>query len=415
MTERCFVFIHLPHEIEPTACGRVRVEEQRDIWAGRFAYLPEYLARTDAVPIDPFELPLQKGTFTTTRLRGLFGALRDAAPDAWGRRVIEHALRSGELSEVQYLLNSPEDRAGALSFSRDETPPAPIQRFNRTLQLAEVLAVAEDILAGVPMETIRQAHDVLSPGTSLGGARPKAVVEDGDSLWIAKFPLKTDRWNSPVVEAAMLSLGARAGLRVAEHRIQRIGEKSVLLVKRFDREKSGTGWQRSRMVSGLTALKAEDAVSDRLRWSYPGLADELARWSTDAASDREELFSRIVFNALISNSDDHPRNHALIAPGSGWRLSPAYDLTPAPTVSQERRLAMTIGEHGVSATRANLLSSAANFELSEARANDRIDAIKEVVSKYWELEVRKHGGTDVDVRIIAPAFDYPGFEFAAEI
>lgn len=411
MTDRCFVFIQLPQTLETVPCGRVRVDDERGVWNGRFAYLPEYLDRSDAVAIDPFELPLKKGTFNTTRLRGVFGAIRDAAPDAWGRRVIEHSLRSGELSEVQYLLNSPEDRAGALSFSRDETPPAPIQRFNRTIQLPELIAVAENIVAGIPMETIRQAHDALSPGTSLGGARPKVVVEDHGALWIAKFPLKTDRWNSPVVEAAMLSLATRAGLRVATHRVEQVGEKRVLLVKRFDREKVDNGWTRARMVSGLTVLKADDAVSDRLRWSYPELADELGRWSADAHADRVELFGRVAFNALISNSDDHPRNHAFIAPSSGWRLSPAYDLTPSPSVSQERRLAMTVGRHGVAATRANLLTVASRFDLHEEEASAHIDALKETVAQFWEHEVRRHGGTDADVNAIAPAFDYPGFEY----
>ncbi len=426
MSDRCYVFIQLPRATQVVPCGRLRVEEQQGLTEGRFAYLPEYLARTDAVAIDPFELPLQKGTFTSTRLRGLFGAIRDASPDAWGRRVIEHALKVTELSEVQYLLNSPEDRAGALSFSRDEVPPAPVQRFNRTLQLAELLHVAELILDGLPVETVQQAHDALSPGTSLGGARPKAVIEDEAGLWIAKFPLRSDRWNVPVVEGAMLSLASRAGLRVAEHRIVQAGDRAVLLVKRFDRERITEGWLRSRMVSALTVLRADEAVahhlvgqgtladevvSDRLRWSYPALADELRRWSDDGERDRRELFGRIAFNALISNADDHPRNHALIAPGAKWRLSPAYDLTPTPSSSQERRLAMTIGLHGVAATRVNLLSAAGRFALSEEAANAEIDRIKTVIATHWESEVRAAGGSEADVRAVAPAFDYPGFEY----
>lgn len=409
--DRCYVFIQLPGSLEVVPCGRLRTEEQLGVPAARFAYLPDYLSRTDAVAVDPFELPLKRGTFTTTRLKGMFGALRDASPDAWGRRVIEHSLRVSELSELQYLLNSPEDRIGALSFSRDEQPPAPVQRFNRALQLATLIQLAEQIVAGVPPEELVQSADLLSPGTSLGGARPKNVVEDDAGLWVAKFPLKTDRWNAPVVEAAMLSLGARAGLRVAEHRLERVGQRDVLLVKRFDREHTAAGYFRSRMVSGLTVLQAEEGASDRLAWSYPRLAEELGRWCRDARDDRHELYRRMAFNALISNADDHPRNHALLAPARDWHLSPAYDLTPSPGVSQERRLAMQIGEKGVAATRTNLLSVARRFDFTVEEATAEIDRIKDCVRTHWEAEVRKYGGTDAEVATIASAFDYPGFEY----
>lgn len=409
--DRCYVFIQLPGVLEIVPCGRLRADEQLGVVAGKFAYLPEYLERGDAVSIDPFELPLKKGTFTTTRLRGMFGAIRDASPDAWGRRVIEHALRVGELSEIQYLLNSPEDRIGALSFSRDDQPPAPVQRFNKTLQLAKLLQLAERILAGASRDEIEQSSDLLSPGTSLGGARPKNVVEDADGLWVAKFPLGTDRWNSPAVEAGMLSLGARAGLRVAEHRIVRVGAREVLLVKRFDRERTVAGYCRSRMVSGLTVLQAEEGASDRLAWSYPRLAEELGRWCGEARDERRELFRRMAFNALISNADDHPRNHAMLAPAHDWHLSPAYDLTPSPGVSQERRLAMQIGERGVAATRANLLTVAVRFDFTVPDAAAEIDRIKDCVRTHWEREVRKHGAVDADVATIASAFDYPGFEY----
>ena len=273
------------------------------------------------------------------------------------------------------------------------------------------MALAELILEGASPETIAQSAELLSPGTSLGGARPKTVVEDDAGLWVAKFPMKTDRWNSPVVEAAMLSLGARAGLRVAEHRVERVGAKDVLLVKRFDRERVPGGYLRMRMVSGLTVLQAEDQASDRLAWSYPRLADELGRWCDDARPHRQELFRRIVFNALISNSDDHPRNHALIAPAAGWHLSPAYDLTPSPSVSQERRLAMQIGTKGVAATRENLLTAAERFAFTPAEANEEIDRLKVCVHTHWEQEVRKHGGTDTEIATIANAFEYPGFEY----
>jgi serine/threonine-protein kinase HipA len=166
------------------------------------------------------------------------------------------------------------------------------------------------------------------------------------------------------------------------------------------------------MVSVLTVLGAEVDGSDRESWSYLTLADELGRWSSRVAADRVELFRRMVFNSLISNTDDHPRNHALIAPGRDWRLSPAYDLTPDPLPGRhDRNLALICGQHGRAARRANLISHAHRFALSRDDALAIIDAMKEIVSAGWEDELRRQGGTDADAAAIATAFVDEGFEY----
>ena len=203
----------------------------------------------------------------------------------------------------------------------------------------------------------------------MGGARPKVVVEDGDGLWLAKFNRADDRWNNARVEHAMLDLARACGITTAESRIETVGGRDVLLVRRFDRERMSEGYARARMVSGLTVLRADEAPDMRTRWSYVILAEELRRVVADARADAHELFRRMCFNALITNGDDHPRNHALIAKERDWGLSPAYDLTPSPLIAQEHRdLAMDCGDMGRFANARNLLSQHARFLLEKDEA-----------------------------------------------
>lgn len=409
----CYVYLQLPGTSEVVTCGRYEREVLRDGRAvGRFVYGRSYRSRPDAVPLDPYHLPLAPTRYETAKLDGVFGALRDAAPDAWGQRVIEKMTGRTDLDPLDYLLQGPEDRIGALSFGLGPTAPAPRREFNKVLRLAELRRAAQLLEESGPGAALpEQVRQLQYPGTSLGGARPKNVVEDDDGLWVAKFPQRGDRWNNAPVEAAMLALARRCGIRTPETRVEQIGEDSVLLVKRFDRMRGDGGYHRHRMVSALTVLDAEDRVTDRANWSYLLLADELRRWSERPAQDRRELFRRVVFNALISNVDDHPRNHALIAPGREWHLAPAYDLTPTPSVGLERRdLALECGPLGRMARRDNLLAGAARFGLSREEAGGIIDEMKQTVAREWRPEVLRQGGTAGDCDAIAPAFVYPGFE-----
>ena len=175
--------------------------------------------------------------------------------------------------------------------------------------------------ARVPPES--GAEELLLLGTSMGGARPKAVVEDESGLWIAKFGHDDDRWNQPRVEHGLLCLARACGLNVPDSRIDTVGERDVLLVRRFDRDRTDAGYRRHRMASAMTLLRSGDSFHDRDDWSYLLLADEIRRASARPDDDLRELFDRMCFNAAISNLDDHPRNHAILAKGRQWRLSPA--------------------------------------------------------------------------------------------
>ena len=315
--------------------------------------------------------------------------------------------------ELDYLLYAPDNRTGALSFGLNREPPAPRRRIATTLDLADLQRMADAIIADdeLPIDPdSEQARLLLLAGSSMGGARPKAVVQDNNDLWMAKFNRPDDRWNHARVEHAMLILARECGLSVAESRIETVGGRDVLLVKRFDREKTDEGFRRARFLSALTLLRADDAHHDRDKWSYALLAEELRRISSQPEQDAQELFRRMCFNALISNTDDHPRNHAVIALNTDWGLSPAYDLTPSMPVSIERRdLALICGDMGRYAHADNLLSQHTRFLIDRADAEAVIRTMERTVRNRWYAIARAQGVTEKDCKRISRAFAYPGF------
>ena len=399
-----YVYIQLPGTLETVPAALLRVQTLPDgMQIGRFRYGDRYLQRQEAVALDPFQLPLAKEVFEFTQLKGIPGAVRDAGPDAWGRRVIEHKLErsAADLQEIDYLLHGPQDGAGYLSFGLKAEPPAPKRQYNRTHQLAELIAATQAIEEGRPVAA--RLLEQLDPGTSMGGARPKATIEDAQSLWLGKFPARDDRFNLQRVEFATLDLARRCGLNVTQSRLETVGESDVLMLQRFDRDYTDKGYLRFGLVSGLTVLDCGDSHLDRERWSYPLLADNLRRWSDKPEADCAELFRRMVFNAAVTNNDDHPRNHALLRRQKGWRLSPAYDLVPAPVVSLERRdLALTVGDYGRTASIYNLLSQAGRFGLSAEEARGQIDQLVDVV-RHWRDGFFACGVSAEDIDYIAPA------------
>jgi serine/threonine-protein kinase HipA len=409
----CYVYITLPGETSSVTAGRFVLEKTAQAQAlGRFVYGRSYLKNPDAVEFDPIELKLSTRTYQTTQLNGVFGALRDAGPDYWGRHVIEKHAGRAQLGELDYLLESPDDRAGALGFGRHQSPPAPLRKFNQAIDLEKLQSLAAALIKDeIPSDPqAQQVQDLMLLGTSMGGARPKAVVQDGGGLWIAKFNRDDDRWNNTRVEHAMLRLARECGLHTAESRIETVGTNDVLLVRRFDRERAAKGYTRARMVSGLTLLHADEAPQGRQNWSYLLLVEELRRVVADAKSDARELFRRICFNALISNLDDHPRNHAILAKEREWKLSPAYDLTPSVPVSIEHRdLAMECGDQGRYANAKNILSQHARFLLSEEEAQRIVNDMKAQVHASWYETLRASGVTENDAEAIRGAFVYPGF------
>jgi serine/threonine-protein kinase HipA len=411
--QQCFVYITLPGAVLAVTAGRFVIEtDPRGDPLGRFVYGRSYLENSAAVDIDPVELKLAEITYETIRMNGVFGALRDSGPDFWGRRIIEKRAGIPKLREIDYLLESPDDRAGALGFGLNPVPPAPRRKFNQTIELERLQELAEALVRDeVPGDTnTEQAQDLLLLGTSMGGARPKAVIENNGELWLAKFSRYDDRWNYPRVEHAMLELARQCGIDAAESRIVDVAGKDVLLIRRFDRQKTSAGYARARMISGMTALRVDDSPTARERWSYILLAEELRRIVSEPKVDARELFRRMCFNALISNADDHPRNHAFVAFDRNWRLSPAYDLIALPTVSQDRRdLAMECGRQGRFANAANILSEHPRFLLEREEAEKIVYGTQQQVEKTWYNTALRCGVSLKDADTIRGAFVYPGF------
>ena len=427
----CYVYIVPPGATSFVTAGRLRARMVDGVAVGEFVFRRSYRERHDAVALDPVELKLPHSShaYTTTRNSGFFGVIRDAMPDYWGRLVIDRHAGVAAPEEFDYLLLGPDDRVGALGFGLNVAPPGPQRRFSRTLDLARLQEAAEAVVAGRALANAdslaTRAEDLLRLGTSLGGARPKALVRDGNDLWIAKFARRDDRWNYPRVEHAMLSLARSCGIASVDSRVVSVGDRDVLLVRRFDRDwhhepsgrpahaqvegVAGGGYRRARFASALTVLQSDDAVTDRGRWSYLIFADEIRRLVDDPVADLHELFRRMCFNAAISNLDDHPRNHAVIAWGSTWELSPAYDLTPSPALSRERRdLAMACGHQGRMANRGNLLSASGRFLLREAEAAAIFDRIATTVGSGWLSSIRRSGANEADCDLVSSAFVYPG-------
>ncbi len=410
----CYVYIVPPGTTEFVTAGRFRVSSTPDgDVVGEFAYGRRYLERDDAIELDPVELRLRRGVNETARMQGFFGAIRDSMPDSWGRRVIEKNTGHTQLEEFDYLIQGPDDRAGALGFGPDVKPPPPKNTFNRTLDLKRLQTAADAVINDAPEiagSAAGQLDDLLLPGTSMGGARPKAVVEHEHNLWLAKFTRQDDRWNHPRVEHGLLKLAQACNLTVADSKITNVAGRDVLLVRRFDREPTASSYRRHRMVSALTLLQIDDSPIARTDWSYILLADEIRRVSAEPAADLRELFGRMCFNAAVSNLDDHPRNHAVLAKERGWRLSPAFDLTPAPVISIDRRdLAMTCGQFGRYANRDNLLSMHGRFLLSQTEAAALLDRTVETIRSQWQPIMRQADVSEADCKAIAGAFLYDGF------
>jgi serine/threonine-protein kinase HipA len=326
--------------------GTLRRQARRGSEAISFEYHPDWLGEAARFSLEP-ALTLNRGAFAPPGGQQIFGSIGDSAPDTWGRRLMQRAERRladregrpvRTLMEADYLLGvSDVSRLGALRFRRSgeerfQSPTA--AGVPGQIELGRLLQITERILRDE--ETDEDLQMIFAPGSSLGGARPKAsVIDQHGRLAIAKFPKETDDYSIEVWEAVALRLAARADIRTPEHELIRIAEKPVLLSRRFDR----AGGARVPFISALSMMGLKDGD----RGSYPELVDVLTQHGAQAAVDARQLYRRMVFNVLISNVDDHLRNHGFLWTGrDGWILSPAYDLNPTPTDVRQRILTTNI-------------------------------------------------------------------------
>ena len=369
---KCYVWRWLPGATEPVVAGELRFDAK-----GRqsFVYGRSYLERGNAGPIYEPELPLRPGAHEPIDGLDHFSCLRDAAPDAWGRRVIENRLfgrkkrAAGEdVDESTYLLHSGSDRTGALDFQESASEYIPREPGNASL--VELHEAAERLATHQPIPP--ELEEALNHGTSIGGARPKAAITGENAKYVAKFSISTDNFQIVKAEYVAMTLAARLGMNVAEVSLQKSAEKEVLLVKRFDRQPGTSGWCRRSIVSALTVLGLDEKWAREA--TYPNLVDQLRIHGLAFKKDATELFSRLVFNVLIGNTDDHARNHSFFVEGNTIRLTPAYDITPFPRAGGEASHGMKITQRSNLSRIRLCLETAPEFGLSEDEARSIVEA-----------------------------------------
>lgn len=389
-----YVWIWLPGRTDPVVCGVVRTSTTRS--GGQvhsFRYAPSYLERRDAIPIYGPELPLRGEAFVPHGVPEpgaptMAGCLRDAMPDAWGRRVIVNRL-TGErkdaidvdrFPETVYMLNSGSDRIGALDFQA--SPTDYVARAPRGADLEELIEAAAYVESGRPIPP--RLDNALFHGNSIGGARPKAMIDSGGKKLLLKFPSVNDVFPVLRGEFVAMRLAALAGLNVAYVEMIKIGMREALAIERFDRIAGETGWQRRLMVSALTALELDEMTARYA--SYEDLADRVRHGRNQPKETLKELFGRISFNILCGNTDDHARNHALFWNGQSVELTPAYDICPQARTGRIASQAMMIAGDDRSSTLATCVRAAERFMLTRSEAREIIESQIEVIKlRYAEV------------------------------
>lgn len=403
------VFMHLPGG--PVPAGRLTMVSEPRASFATFAYGRRYLERPDRVPIDPVQLPLPDAggediLFRTEEGFSNFNGVRDAAPDGWGRYLMYKALDDREPSEAEILLASGDYRVGALAFGPTPEVPQRLTPWGEGDAPGEHFTLEELAAAVERVQSVDELDDnlrrLLTAGSSLGGARPKAATEVLGQPWIAKFPANDDIYPICRIELATMRLAKRCGLNVPNLDFREVLGRDIYMIERFDRIVTANGVGRQPFASGLTILGAHE--SDVGRHSYADLAAALRRHGAAPRTDLVELFRRMVFNILVTNDDDHLRNHGFLWDTNGWRLSPLYDVVPKPQVGLERTLVLGVGPQGRAATLENAIAGATAFGLSPEEAKREALRLVDTVRAEWASHFQAAGLGDAEIRRFTTCF-----------
>lgn len=395
-----YVYIYLnPDGWVPA--GLIEYEERGRLSLSRFRYGKKYLERSNKIALDPVQLPLIDQTFNTPDGFALFSGIRDAGPDQWGRFLLDKKF-GRELSEIEYVAATGPLRAGALAFGNDPNSGPKVYALNgfvpaheKPLDLAFCAGAVQDIEKS---EDSQRLKEYLEYGPTLGGARPKANVYWNGRLHLAKFSLSRDERNEPLIEYAAMTLAAKCGLNVPSvDKTEALG-RSVYLIERFDRR----GDAPIPFISGLTITGLHEA--DHPTWSYHLLVDSISKYSSEPERDLKELFRRMIYNILIYNNDDHPRNFGFrCLDGEHWDLSPLYDVVPRTIRTQTYALAMIVGIEGKRASISNALSQCERFRLSREEAQGTIAEMETQVAQ-WREHFGLRGVTDSNIKALDNSF-----------
>jgi serine/threonine-protein kinase HipA len=404
------VLVYADLKGKPHLVGRLWARLRKDRESATFEYDRSWLALPERFSLEP-ALKLAPGPFHTGSDKPLFGAIGDSAPDRWGRVLMRRAERRRAaregvaprtVREIDYLLLvDDEARQGALRFADKEGGPfladQGAAKIPPLIGLPKLLSAAERVMED--QDSDEDLRLLLAPGSSLGGARPKASVRDHDGhLAIAKFPNKGDEINTVAWEALALTLARKSGIPVPQWRMETVAGKPVLLLRRFDRE----GSARVPFLSAMSMLGARDNEQH----SYLEFADVLRQHGATPKQDMHALWRRIVFSILISNTDDHLRNHGFLWTGpAGWQLSPAYDLNPVPTDVKPRVLTTAIDLDDGTASLNLAYDVASYFELKKNDAQATAHRVGKAVSA-WRKEAASLGLSKQEIDRMASAFEH---------
>lgn len=390
-----FVWIWLPNEVEPVVAGRLLQEVSRY----DFAYGRTYLERENAIPLFLPELPLVRGNQPPLGPLDMASCLRDGLPDHWGRRVIINRLTGTkgtaaadiEFSDLTYMLESGSDRIGALDFQK--SPSEFVYRGGGEATLDDLVEFAKRVEANLPVPPA--LDQAILHGSSIGGARPKALLEDNGRKLIAKFSASNDTIPMVKAEFIAMKLAALAGINVAPVELRQTSGKDVLIVERFDRTYIGNAWTKRSMVSALTILGMNEISAHHA--SYGELADLIRARFRNPKATLKELYLRLVFNILVGNTDDHARNHAAFWEGEMLDLTPAYDVAPQMRGGNDVNQAMAITHAGDRRSRlATCIDAASSFHLQANEARGIIDTTIDVIKSNWLDLCDEAGLTEIE-------------------
>jgi serine/threonine-protein kinase HipA len=400
--KEAFVWIWLPGETEPVVAGRLEADDGNILFNYGKSYLERINDSKPAIAIYDLELPLKVGLLPLPEGLTMPCCIRDAAPDAWGRRVIINkklglkgvGTDTAELDELTYLLESGSDRIGALDFQRSPTEYVP--RTANNVSMEELIESVERVEKGVPLTP--ELDQALFYGSSIGGARPKALIQDQDKKYVAKFSSSTDLYSVVKAEFIAMRLAELAGLNVSPVKLAKAANKDVLLIERFDRVPKGDKWARKAMVSALTLFRLDDMMARYA--SYETLSEIIRYRFTDPKHTLKELFSRLVFNILCGNTDDHARNHAAFWDGKTLTLTPAYDICPQGRAGNEASQAMLISGNNNLSQLKTCLETAHNFLFSKEEARDTFGNLTAAIEQHWEAVCEEAELNEVDKRLL---------------
>ncbi|CAN1571454.1 putative DNA-binding transcriptional regulator [Burkholderiaceae bacterium] len=389
-----YVWAWLPNATEPVVAGLLTQQGAQLV----FNYGRSYLARPDAISLYAPELPLQPGSLSIIPGLNMPSCLRDASPDAWGRRVLIHQklgvkgtdAAQFELDELTYLLESGSDRIGALDFQTSPTQYVPRQTQQPSLE--ELLTAAEKVEQGIALSP--ELDQALLHGTALGGARPKVLLDDGDRKFIAKFSSSHDLYSVVKAEFIAMRLARKVGLNVATVHLRTAMGKDVLLIERFDRVRHGDRWRRRAMVSALTIFELDEMMAAYA--SYEKLAECIRHRFAHSTASLHELFARMVFNILCGNTDDHARNHSAFWDGHQLALTPAYDICPQSRTGQQASQAMLIHGSDRRSQIATCMAAAPSFLLGSEAAIAIVNHQLRTIENEWPSICDEAGLSEVD-------------------